>query len=56
MPKYKVTINLNSLSYEVETEYEYDADKLAEQMALDEPQHYLLKSADYDVEDITDGN
>jgi hypothetical protein len=56
MPKYKVTINLNSLSYEVDTEYEYDAVKLAEQMALDEPQHYLLKSAYYDVEEITDGN
>jgi hypothetical protein len=56
MPRYKVTINLNSLSYEVDTEYEYDAVKLAEQMALDEPQYDLLKWANYDVEEITDGD
>jgi hypothetical protein len=55
MPKYKVTINLNSLNYEVDEENEDSAIKLAEQMALDEPQYDLLKWANYDVEEITDG-
>ena len=54
MPKYKVTINLNSLNYEVDEENEDSAIKLAEQMALDEPQYDLLKWANYDVEEITD--
>lgn len=53
MPRYQVTINLNSLSYEVDSENEHEAIRLAEQMALDEPQHYLLKSAYYDLEEIT---
>lgn len=53
MPKYKVTINLNSLSYEFDEENEDSAIKLAEQMASDEPQYDLLKWATYDVEEIT---
>lgn len=52
MAKYKVTINLNSLSYEYEAENEDEAISKAEEMALEEPQYDLLKWASYDVEEI----
>lgn len=53
MTMYKVTVNLNSISYEVEAEDEDKAINLAEQMALDEPQYDLLKWANYDIEEIS---
>jgi len=49
MKKYKVTINLNSISYEIEAENEDKAVAQAYELAMEESQYDLLKWADYEA-------
>jgi hypothetical protein len=49
MPKYTVTINLNSISYDIESDNEDNAIAQAEAFALEESQYDLIKWAYYDV-------
>ena len=52
--KYKVTISLNSISYEIEAENEEVAIQKANELAMTESHYDLLKWADYEAEQIND--
>ena len=53
--KYKVSIFLNAISYEVTAENEEEAVEKAEEFAMTESHYDLLKWADYEVEEVTNG-
>lgn len=55
MAKYKVTISLNSISYDIEAENDEKAVTIANELAMSESHYDLLKWADYETEEITDG-
>lgn len=50
--RYRVTINLNSITYEFNEENEDEAIKKAHDMGLEELTYDLFKWATYDVEEI----
>jgi hypothetical protein len=52
MTEYQVTINLNSITYELEAGNEDEAIALASRIAMGENTYDLLKSAYYDVEEV----
>ena len=54
MAKYKVTISLNSISYDIEAENEDKAVTIANELAMTESHYDLLKWADYETEEIND--
>jgi hypothetical protein len=52
MKTYKVTINLNSISYEVEAENEEKAIEYAQKCFYDETLYDVLKWANYETEEM----
>lgn len=54
MTKYLVTINLNSISYEIEADNEEKAIESAQECFYDETMYDVIKWADYETEVITD--
>lgn len=52
MPKYKVTIYLNAIDYEIEAENPEVAIQNARDYAIQESQYDLLKWADYETEEL----
>lgn len=55
MAKYKVTIYLNALDYEIESTDEETAITIARDNVLQESHYDILKWADYEVEEIQNG-
>ena len=51
MNKYRVTVNLNSISYEFEAENEAKAIEFAEECFYDETLYDILKWANYEIEE-----
>lgn len=52
MPKYKVTIYLNAIDYELEAENKDKAITMARDYAMQESHYDILKWADYETEEI----
>jgi hypothetical protein len=50
MRKYRVTINLNSISYELDAENEQKATEYAQECFYDEKAYDLIKWATYEIE------
>lgn len=51
MNKYRVTVNLNSISYEFEAENETKAIEFTEECFYDETLYDILKWANYEIEE-----
>lgn len=55
MKLYRVTIDLNSISYEIEAEDESKAIDLAQECFYDEKLYDILKWADFQTEELEEG-
>lgn len=54
MPKYEVTVDINSITYEIEANNEDEAMDMASSLAMQETQYDLLKWANYIADEIED--
>ena len=52
MNKYKVTINLNSISYELEAENDSKAVEYAQECFYDEKLYDIIKRASYQIDEL----
>jgi hypothetical protein len=52
MKLYRITIDLNSISYEVEAESESKAIEFAQECFFDETLYDIIKSADYKTQQL----
>jgi hypothetical protein len=52
MATYKVTVNLNSITYDIESENEDKAIEIARDNVTEESHYDILKWADYEVEEV----
>ena len=54
MPKYRVTIDLNSISYEIDADNEDKAVEYAQECFNDETLYDVLKWAEYQTEEVAE--